>query len=93
MRAEKVPGLALAVVDQAGILWMDTFGYTDGDRRTAVTPDTLFSVESISKNFTAAAALIAVQEGLLDLDRPIRDYLPGFTVNSRFERIRRRRSP
>jgi CubicO group peptidase (beta-lactamase class C family) len=45
----------------------------------------LFSVQSVSKNFTAAAVLLAVLEGLLDLDRPISEYLPSFTVNSRFE--------
>jgi CubicO group peptidase (beta-lactamase class C family) len=85
MSQEKVPGLAIAVVDGQQILWMEAFGYTDDDRKIAVTPDTLFSVQSMSKNFTAAAVLVAVQEGLLDLDAPIKQYLPGFTVNSRFD--------
>ncbi len=46
---------------------------------------TVFSVQSISKNFTAAAVLLAVQEGLLDLDTPITTYLPDFTVHGIFE--------
>jgi CubicO group peptidase (beta-lactamase class C family) len=85
MSQDKVPGLAIAVVDGQQILWMEGFGYTDDDRKIAVTPDTLFSVQSMSKNFTAAAVLVAVQDGLLDLDVPIKQYLPGFTVNSRFD--------
>src|SRR5512147_1443849 len=64
---------------------MEGFGYTAGDHKLAVTPDTLFSIQSASKNFTAAAVLVAVQDGLLDLDTPITKYLPAFTVNSRFE--------
>jgi CubicO group peptidase (beta-lactamase class C family) len=85
MREQKVPGLAVVVVDNKATLWLEGFGYTDDDRKIAVTPDTLFSVQSMSKNFTAAAVLVAVQDGLLDLDTPIKQYLPGFTVNSRFD--------
>jgi CubicO group peptidase (beta-lactamase class C family) len=85
MAEQDVPGLALAVVDDAGVLWADGFGFTDDDHKIPVTPDTIFSVQSISKNFTAAAVLLAVQDGLLDLDAPITTYLPDFTVNSIFE--------
>ncbi|HXY23131.1 MAG TPA: serine hydrolase domain-containing protein [Candidatus Acidoferrum sp.] len=85
MSQQKVPGLAVVVVDNKGILWLEGFGYTDDDRKIAITPDTLFSVQSMSKNFTAAAVLVAVQDGLLDLDTPIKQYLPGFTVKSRFD--------
>ncbi len=85
MAEQKVPGLALAVVDADRVLWNEGFGYSDTDGKIAVTPDTLFSAQSMSKNFTAAAVLVAVQEGLVSLDEPITKYLPGFTVNSRFE--------
>jgi CubicO group peptidase (beta-lactamase class C family) len=85
MRAQRIPGVALAVVDNREMLWLASFGFTDDDRRIPITPDTLFSVQSMSKNFTAAAVLVAVQDGLLDLDKPIAEYLPGFIVNSRFE--------
>lgn len=85
MQAENIPGLALAVVDDHEILWAEGFGYTDWDRRTAVTPDTLFSIQSMSKSFTATAAMFAAQDGLVDLDEPITTYLPDFHVNSIFE--------
>ena len=39
----------------------------------------------MSKSFTALGVLMAVQDGLLDLDEPVTTYLPEFTVNSPFE--------
>jgi CubicO group peptidase (beta-lactamase class C family) len=44
---------------------------------------TMFSLQSISKTFTAFAVLAAVRDGLLDLDAPVSWYLPDFTVRSR----------
>ena len=80
-----MPGVAVAVVDDKEILWQGVFGHTSRTGEKPVTPRTLFSIQSMSKSFTALAVLMAVQEGLLDLDRPITDYLPDFTVHSRFE--------
>jgi CubicO group peptidase (beta-lactamase class C family) len=85
MRKNKIPGVAVALVDRERILWAAGFGYTDTDQKTAVTPATIFSIQSMSKTFTATAVLFAVQDGLLDLDAPITTYLPEFTVHSRFE--------
>jgi CubicO group peptidase (beta-lactamase class C family) len=85
MSEDKLPGLSLALVDRDGILWTAGFGYTDYNRETPVTPDTIFSIGSISKMITAVAAMVAVQDGLLELDVPIIEYFPQFTVNSRFE--------
>jgi CubicO group peptidase (beta-lactamase class C family) len=85
MAEEKVPGLSLALVDRDGIMWAAGFGYTDYDQKTPVTTDTMFALCSISKIITATAVMIAVQDGLLDLDVPIIEYFPQFKVNSQFE--------
>ena len=85
MVEREVPGLSIALVDREGILWSAGFGYTDYSRKTAVTTDTLFNICSMSKTITATALMIAVQDGLVELDVPIIEYLPLFTVNSRFE--------
>ena len=85
MAQEHIPGLALALVDGDRVVWQEGFGSTDSDGRTAVTVDTDFSVQSMSKAFTATAVMQAVQSGRLDLDVPITTYLPGFTVHSAFE--------
>ncbi|MBW8035783.1 MAG: beta-lactamase family protein [Planctomycetes bacterium] len=85
MTKHKIPGLSIAVVDHEGILWTAGFGYTDKDKKTPVTPETIFSIQSMSKTFTATAVMFAVQDGLVELDIPITKYLPDFTVNSRYE--------
>jgi len=85
MAKDKIPGISVALVDRDGILWAAGFGYTDYNRKTPVTRDTIFAIASMSKPITAVAVMVAVQDGLLDLDVPIIEYLPQFTVNSRFE--------
>ena len=85
MKEGEIPGCAVALIDEKGILWAEGFGTTDFKRGIPVTPDTLFHIGSISKTFTATAILLAVQDGLLDLDEPITTYLPDFKVYSRYE--------
>jgi CubicO group peptidase (beta-lactamase class C family) len=64
---------------------MAGFGVARAGSDQPITPRTMFSVQSCSKMYTATAAMLAVQEGLVELDRPITSYLPDFTVNSCFE--------
>ena len=85
IKENNIPGLSLAVVDDQQVLWAEGFGVTDPAQNRPVTADTLFSIQSMSKNFTAIAVLMAEQEGLLDTNAPISTYLPAFRVNSIFE--------
>jgi CubicO group peptidase (beta-lactamase class C family) len=86
MKKANIPGCALALVDDKEILWAEGFGTTDFKRKIPVTPETVFSIQSMSKTFTATAAMFAVSDGLVELDTPITEYLPNFTVNSKFEK-------
>ncbi|HMK39459.1 MAG TPA: serine hydrolase domain-containing protein [Bacteroidota bacterium] len=79
-----LPGMAVALVSREGILWAEGFGYRDKSRTTAVDTNTIFGILSVSKPVTVTGLMIAVQEGLLDLDAPIRTYIPDLTVQSRF---------
>lgn len=81
-----IPGMAIAVVNNQSILWEAEVGYTTDEKTVAVDSQTLFSLQSISKNITALTVLKAVQDGLLDLDVPVTHYLPEFTVKSRYEK-------
>ena len=83
-KKHRIPGLSIAVVDREGILWSAGFGRS-GRGSQPVTPETLFSIQSMSKTFTATAIMFAVQDGLVDLDTPITEYLPEFTVQSRWQ--------
>ncbi len=70
-----VPGLSLAVVHNGQIAWSAGYGAGETGSDTRLTPDTLFQAASISKPVTSLAALRLVQEGRLDLDRNVNDYL------------------
>ncbi len=85
MRRNRIPGLAIALADSRGVIWEAGFGFADDQRTIPVDRDTLFSIQSISKTFTAVGVLTAVRDGLLDLDAPISRYLPDFEVRSIFE--------
>lgn len=85
MEDDSIPGVSVAVVNDKKVLWISSFGFTHKTKKRQITEETLFSIQSMSKNFTALAVLMAVQEGLLDLDAPIKKYLPEFTVHSPYE--------
>jgi CubicO group peptidase (beta-lactamase class C family) len=85
MNARNSVGVAVALTDENGIIWAQGFGYTDYDKKYKVDEETLFSLQSVTKVFTALNTLIAYQNGLIDLDIPIANYLPGFHFNSKFE--------
>jgi len=85
MYREGIPGMSVAIIVDGAVRWVRGFGVTDRLGRLPVTPDTMFSLQSCSKTFTATAVMLAVQEGFLDLDLPIAAYLPDFTVLSRFD--------
>jgi CubicO group peptidase (beta-lactamase class C family) len=85
LKERGVPGAAVAVVDRDGAVWEKAWGVTDGPGSSSITLDTLFNIRSISKSVTALGVLMAVQDGLVDLDTPISEYLPEFTVRSSFD--------
>jgi CubicO group peptidase (beta-lactamase class C family) len=85
MAEQRIPGLAVALVSADQALWVEGFGHLDGPNSAPVTADTIFSVQSMSKLFTATAVMQAVAAGRLDLDVPITTYLPEFIVHSAFE--------
>lgn len=85
MKRDSIPGVSAVVVSDDKILWIGSFGYTDKKQRTSITEGTLFSIQSISKSITTLAILVAVQEGILDLDVPINKYLPDFKLNCCYE--------
>ena len=68
MARDEIPGAAVCLLHQRKPVWVEGLGVTDTQSRGRVGPRTLFSIQSTSKNFTAAAIMIAVQRGVLDLD-------------------------
>lgn len=79
LRRHKVPGAALAVY-RRGRMYEAAAGVLNLNTRVPATPDSVFQIGSISKIFTATLIMQLVDEGLLDLDVPVREYLSGFAV-------------
>lgn len=69
------PSLAVAVAQHGRIVWEEGFGYADIEHRTPATPNTLYSMASISKPITATGLMTLVQRGSVALTRPANDYL------------------
>lgn len=83
MKKHKVTGLSIALVDDQHVVWTQGFGYADEANDIPATPDTVYRVGSVSKLFTASAAMQLAEQGKLDIDKPLRDYLPEFTTRTR----------
>jgi CubicO group peptidase (beta-lactamase class C family) len=77
----RVPGLEVAVVRGDEVLFAGGFGLADVKQHLPVTPTTLFQHGSTGKSLTALLAAILVDEGLLEWDRPVRDYVPEFRLH------------
>ena len=80
MKKDKVTGLSIALVDDQQVIWSQGFGWADADAHLPATDRTLYRTGSISKLFTSTAAVQLAQRGLLDLDAPIQQALPGFGI-------------
>jgi CubicO group peptidase (beta-lactamase class C family) len=79
IQALKIPGAALAIVQGDQIEYLQGYGVADSAGRE-ITPQTPFMLASVSKSFTALAIMQLAEEGRLDLDAPVREYLPWFQI-------------
>src|SRR5689334_21127116 len=81
MKEWKVPGVAIAVVQDGKVIYAKGYGYRDLEKKLPVTTGTLFPIGSITKSFTALTFAILKDEGKVDWDKPVRNYLPEFQMN------------
>jgi CubicO group peptidase (beta-lactamase class C family) len=81
MTTAKIAGATVAVVKDGALNFAKGYGYEDVDAKVPVDPHrTLFRVASITKLFTWTAVMQLVEQGKLDLDRDVNNYLVGFEV-------------
>jgi CubicO group peptidase (beta-lactamase class C family) len=80
MKDFKVPGAALAIVRDGKVLLAKGYGFRDVENQLPVTTETLFPIASITKSFTVTTLGMMVDQGFVDWDKPVRDYLPGFRM-------------
>jgi CubicO group peptidase (beta-lactamase class C family) len=77
----KVPGAALAVVQDGKLALLKAYGQRDIDANLPVTPSTQFLIGSITKTFTATAVALLHEEDRLDWAKPVREYIPEFRLH------------
>jgi CubicO group peptidase (beta-lactamase class C family) len=81
MKEWKVPGVAIAVVQDGKVIYARGYGYRDLEKKLPVTSGTVFPIGSITKSFTALTFAILKDEGKVDWDQSVRSYLPEFEMN------------
>lgn len=76
MRDTNVPGVSIAVINDAKLVWRGAFGVKDSEAQEPVDNDTVFEAASVSKTVFAYAVLKLCEQGILDLDAPLTKYAP-----------------
>ncbi|HEX8438097.1 serine hydrolase domain-containing protein [Archangium sp.] len=82
------PGASVVVIHQGQVVLSRAWGLADLDARTRATPETQYRLASLTKQFTAMATLLLVEEGRLRYDDRVVDVLPGFPAYLREVRVR-----
>ena len=70
-----LPGASIALIEDSRIATTRNYGFADVAGKRLISDDTLFQIASISKSVTAWGIMKLVEEGLLDLDAPVENYL------------------
>ena len=83
--AKELPAFSIALVEKERTIWAAGFGFQDADRKQPATAATVYRVGSVSKLFTDIAVMQLVEQGQLDLDVPVSQYLPSFQPENTFD--------
>lgn len=78
----RIPALSVVVLENQKVLWIRGFGFADAENRIRATPDTLYSIASLTKTFGATLIMQLVEQGKLDLDEPVSHYSSDFQDDS-----------
>jgi CubicO group peptidase (beta-lactamase class C family) len=76
MARQRIPGAVVGVIIDGELAYAKGFGFADVEKKTKTDADTVFRIGSITKSFTALAALALRDDGALALDDPLANYMP-----------------
>jgi len=85
MRNRGIPSISIALVRGDSIVWKAAFGYANVRTQTPASTETIYSTGSTFKSATATALMQLVEQGKLDLDRPVNSYLGDIQVKDRIQ--------
>jgi D-alanyl-D-alanine carboxypeptidase len=77
MKRQRIPGLSVAIVKDGQIVKTAGYGVADRIQNIPATPDTVYKIASVSKQFIATGIMLLVQDGRMGVDDPISKYLEG----------------
>lgn len=80
--AGRATGVAVALTHKGKVVWQEGFGWADKERGRRVTPDTPFSLASVTKPFTTTALMVLVAAGEVSLDGRANDYLGAAKIRA-----------
>lgn len=72
----QIPGVQVAVLIKDSLVWSEGFGVSDIEKDLPVDPHIKFRIASVSKSLTSLALGKMMQDNRIDIDKPIRAYLP-----------------
>ncbi len=89
MTEQNIPGLSIAIINDGKVVYHKTTGYANKEKKLPVTDKTIFEGASISKSVFASFVMTYVEEGKLDLDKPLYQYLPYVDIeyDDRYKKI------
>ncbi|HUS31244.1 MAG TPA: serine hydrolase domain-containing protein, partial [Kofleriaceae bacterium] len=85
LERERIAGMSIALVDRNGTMWVGGLGVRDRATRERVDADTAFRVGSLSKSIIALGVMRLVDQGKLDVDRPLREIIPDLEIDNPWE--------
>ena len=84
MKDWKVQGLSVAIVYKDKVILSKGYGYRNVEQKLPVTDETLFAIGSCTKALTAAGVCLLQEDGRLELDKPVREYMPDFKLQDEY---------
>jgi CubicO group peptidase (beta-lactamase class C family) len=78
LEQRNIPSVSIAVARKGTVIWERSFGWANRDNKISASPETVYSMASVTKPMTATALMILASRGLVDLDAPVERYIgPG----------------
>lgn len=82
---KRLPAFSISLVSGGEVVWADGFGFQDAQQKNPATADTVYRVGSVSKLFTDIAVMQCVEQGTIDLDAPVTQYVADFHPHNPFD--------
>ena len=82
LKRQRIPGAAVALVHKGRVIFSQCYGYADTEKKLPITEDTYFMAGSLTKSFTALAVLKLIEEGKIDPNADIKNYIPDFSIKN-----------